>query len=392
MRTPLLQKDSREIRKIINEGVNPLYNLTETYFQALIKNTYYDQSWWLFYKFVTKKDLNILEVRSLASELLSKPDKTADNIQDSTALVRLLLILEKMNRIDDLDYEKLETWLEEVERRKWYTPKPQMRTYSSEFHGFFAAVDSLRDKNPEIEKIFRSQISGQTIRPLLYTLFGLSFSDLNEVQEEIRSVINRIAVNYSGIIHDFIIRSQDIEFFAIYLYLLAKYNFYNEFERIYLKFEELISAEIISADWIRRVIETVRDIQLGYIEDDIITVSPCEVSIAHPKFLILSLMALYEAGYDRVAIMPAKYQKLAQRFREKGLVGLPKDSKLLKYYEIFFYTTCGLIFLLGSILGYLLGNTLLGAILGSFVDIILFILDKKYIEPEIFDPEKDLEG
>ena len=258
--------------------------------------------------------------------------------------------------------------------------------------GFFAAVDSLRDKNPEIEKIFRSQISGQTIRPLLYTLFGLSFSDLNEVQEEIRSVINRIAVNYSGIIHDFIIRSQDIEFFAIYLYLLAKYNFYNEFERIYLKFEELISAEIISADWIRRVIETVRDIQLGYIEDDIITVSPCEVSIAHPKFLILSLMALYEAGYDRVAIMPAKYQKLAQRFREKGLVGLPKDSKLLKYYEIFFYTTCGLIFLLGSILGYLLGNTLLGAILGSFVDIILFILDKKYIEPEIFDPEKDLEG
>ncbi|WP_456477774.1 hypothetical protein [Geoglobus ahangari] len=379
-------KNRRDVAKLITNGINPLYNLAEIYSSSLLTGAY-DKSWYLFYEFVTNKSVSILEVESIVNELLFHPSKTADNAHDSATLARLLYILENVGKMDNIDKIKLDLWLEEVQKRNWYAGVPIV--YSSEFHGFFVALNSFRNKNPQIREILNKPISKQTIRPILQILFGFSLSKSKEDQAIAEDFVKKLVNEYSGIIRDNIIKYDDLEFFAIYLYLISKYKIYDELDRVYPEFEKTLSSILLGSDWIVRTIETARNIQMGSIDDDVIIVRPDEIPIIYPKILLLSLIAIYEAGYDKVAILPAKYQKLAQKIRDKGMIGLPKDSRFLKTYRFYSYSNAILILVFGAAVGYFIGQTVFGVVLGVLFDILLYIWEKRYVEPEIIDLEKE---
>ncbi len=379
------RRSKRNIAKLITGEINPVYDIAEVYLRSLVSNSY-DKSWYLFYKYIAKKDLNIHEVESSVNELLLRPTKAADNFYESATVTRLLFILESEGKLENIERDKLETWLGELEKRDWYGFS--LIAYSAEFHAFFASLSGFRERNPYINKVLNSDISRRIIRPMLWILFGLSLDNSGDIQAKVKHFVEKLVKEYSGMIWDTIIKRNDIEFFAIYLYLVSKYKLYDEIDRVYPEFEKQLFSILLSSDWIIQAIEAARNIQLGRSDEDVIVIRPGDIPTIYPKILALSLIAIYEAGYDSIAVLPAKYQKLAQRIREEGLIGIPKNSLFLKTYTIYFLACIILIQALSTIAGYCFGQTKIGVISGLILNGIHFILRHYYIKPELIDLEK----
>lgn len=316
---------------VIGTGSNIPYKLIETYAKALTdESNIYDYAWYSLYRYITTNSVNLYDIRSKLNAALANPKKLADDYQKSTGALMLLVILENSNALimDDIDYySNLEIWVNELEKRRWfYWDKvvPPVEFLS------FSRLSKIVNPSFDYKKLESGPPTPRNIRFLLYYYFVLSLGDERE-QDKAKSFIKEIIKNYKGLIFNEIINKKDIEYIALYMYLLAKFGYYSEVEEVYTALDKILIEHLISADWILKAIRTAKDITMGLEDLDVITTSPEEINILYPKILYLSLIAMHEAGCNEVLVATPELVRKIRKMREKNIVGV--DPVFIKLYH-----------------------------------------------------------
>ncbi|MEM3715112.1 MAG: hypothetical protein QXF82_09220 [Nitrososphaeria archaeon] len=348
---------------------NSYYDLTKTYLLALAKDSnVYDKSWLLFTEYFTNEKIDIKEVESIVNRLLQDPKKTAWRAFDSMALLRLLCILEKEKKMENLDQDKLREWIEEIKRSKWYSVEDLV--YSAEFHGFYVALGIFKEENPIIGRVLEN--IEENLRTYLWILFGLTLGS-KEKRVMAKEYLTKIVTEYRGLIEKDIIRLADIEYWSIYLFLLSEHSFGDELERIYPEFEKEVSRTLLKSDWILKAVKTARDIQTGVSDENIIVIQPEEISVFYPRHFALASIAIYRS-LSKFREKEEEYKKFIMKIRAEGKV-IVTNSKKYKFAQIcIFAFFISVFWLMGYFINLILNQemvqitlTILGAILGFII-------------------------
>jgi len=366
-------------KSAISSGSNVLYELIKTYAKALTdESNIYDYAWYTLYRYVTGS-VNIYDIRSKLNAILANPRKLADDYQKSTGALILLAILERLNALDDISYySNLDVWLSELEKRKWYCWDKTLMPI--EFISF-SRLSRIVNPSFDYEKLESEKPNQYNIRFLLYYHFALSF-DSNECNKA-KSFIDEIIEKYKGLIFDEIVSKEDIEYIALYMYLLARFGYYSEIEEVYSTFDRILIEQLVNTNWILKAIKTARDISVGLEDLDVVAISPEEINIVYPKVLYLSLIAMYEAGFSRVFLSTPEIVKKIQKLREKDIVGV--DPVFIKLYRIYTILLVALAWLL-AVLSHCCGlNLFISAFIGGLPTLIIFLINRYFKEPKTID-------